>query len=295
MSDTSAIEKLPDIRRQELMSRHTTFKIGGPAEYYFVAKSKSDLVQAIAAARASRAPFLLIGRGSNLLIADAGINGLVISLETADLHRDSTRVMADAGVSLGRLATWTVEQGLSGAEFISGIPGSIGGSIRGNAGAWGGELKDIIVCVEVLNEAGQFQILTNSECQFSYRDSRFKHNQEIIISAIFQLKEGQTAAGQNLLKEYVLKRNATQDYSIPSAGSMFKNPAGQAAGKLIDDLGFKGRRIGDAMVSQKHANFIINTGHATAVQVVDLVTLIKQAVLDQHGIELETEVQFVGF
>jgi UDP-N-acetylmuramate dehydrogenase len=295
MNNTSAIGKLAGIKRHEPMSLHTTFKIGGPAEYYFVANSKSDLVQAIEAARTDRVPYLIIGRGSNLLVADKGIAGLVISLENHNLHRDGTRVIADAGVSLGRLATWSVEQGLGGAEFISGIPGSIGGSIRGNAGAMGGELKDILVCVEILTEDGQFQILTNPECRFAYRDSRFKHNHEIILSAIFQLKAGVAATGQALLKEYALKRNASQDYSIPSAGCMFKNPAGQSAGKLIDDLGLKGHRIGDAMVSPTHANFIVNVGQATAVQVVELVALIKKSVRDSNNIDLETEVQFIGF
>ncbi|MFA6197869.1 MAG: UDP-N-acetylmuramate dehydrogenase [Patescibacteria group bacterium] len=295
MSDTSAIEKLPGIKKHELMSRHTTFKIGGPADYYFVARSKPDIVQAISSARSSQLPYLVIGHGSNLLVSDAGIRGLVIRIENDGISRAGSRVTADAGVSLGRLALWTVEQGLTGAEFISGIPGSIGGSIRGNAGAMGGELKDIVVCVEALDEAGQFRILANSECQFAYRDSRFKHNSEIIISAVFQLAAGQPAVGLARLKEYALKRSATQDYSIPSAGCMFKNPAGQSAGKLIDDLGFKGRRVGDAMVSPTHANFITNVGHATAAQVVELVALIKQSVLEKHGIELGTEVQFIGF
>lgn len=288
-------EHLPGIVRDEPLAKHTTFKIGGPADYFISVKTKDQMVEAILAAREAAQSCFILGKGSNLLVADAGIRGLVISVETNGLQREGDRVTADAGVSMGRLGTWTVSQGLRGAEFTSGIPGSIGGSIRGNAGAMGGELKDIIICVEALDESGQRRLLVNRECQFGYRDSIFKHSNLVVLSAMFQLREGGVEEGQALLKEYWQKRNATQDYSIPSAGCMFKNPEGLSAGKLIDDLGLKGFQIGDAKVSPMHANFITNVGEATASQARELIETIRLKVRERYQLELETEVQLVGF
>ena len=288
-------KKLPGVKRNELMSRHTTYRIGGPADYFYTAKTTNDLVSAITLARQHQLPVFVLGKGSNILVADAGLRGLVIHVDTSERTRNGDRVMVSAGLSLGALVQWTIEQGLVGLEFASGIPGTVGGAIRGNAGAFGSETKDVIESIEILTDSLERRVLPNADCRFGYRDSLIKHTHDIVLSATLHLHEGNRDDSRALVKEYMDQRASKQDYSIPSAGSVFKNPPGNFAAKMVDELGLKGTRIGDAQISPTHANFIVNVCQAKANDVLQLISLVKEKVKAKYTVELETEIQLVGF
>ncbi|MBU0706871.1 UDP-N-acetylmuramate dehydrogenase [Patescibacteria group bacterium] len=288
-------EKFPGVITQEPLSKHTTFKIGGPAEFFYKSKTTDDLIKAIKTARELDLPILLLGKGSNILVSDDGIKGLVICLETEGIEREGSKVIVEAGLLLGRLVDWTINNSLAGLEFASGIPGSVGGGIRGNAGAFGFELKDSLESVEALTPDNRRITLTKDECKFGYRDSIFKHTDDIVLTATFNLQQGDKEKSQALVKKYALHRASRQDYSIPSAGCTFKNIPDQPIGKMVEDLGLKGKRIGGAMISETHGNFIVNKGQAKAQDVVDLINLVKEKVKVKYQIDLETEIQLVGF
>ncbi|MFA5106942.1 MAG: UDP-N-acetylmuramate dehydrogenase [Patescibacteria group bacterium] len=288
-------KKLPGVKRGEVMSRHTTYRIGGPADYFYTAKTTNDLISAITLARQHQLPVFLLGKGSNILVADAGVRGLVIQVETNECTRNGDRVTVAAGYSLGALVQWTIEQGLAGLEFASGIPGSVGGAVRGNAGAFGSETKDVIESIEILTSSSERRVLSKTDCQFGYRDSLIKHTPDIVLSATFHLHDGNRDDSRALVKKYMDQRTSKQDYSIPSAGSVFKNPPGNFAAKMIDELGLKGMRIGDAQISLTHANFIVNVGQAKANDVLQLISSVKEKVKAKYTVELETEIQLVGF
>ncbi|MDD5566859.1 MAG: UDP-N-acetylmuramate dehydrogenase [Patescibacteria group bacterium] len=288
-------QKLTGVIENEPMSRHTTYRIGGPAEFFYRTKTTDDLVKAIIVARQLQLPLFILGRGSNILVADKGIKGLVISVETTERTKNNNLVTVAAGAGLGEFVIWTINQGLAGIEFASGIPGTIGGAIRGNAGAFGSEMKDFVESIEVLTAGNVRKILPKSECAFGYRESVFKHSDDIILTSTFKLRPGNKAESLALVDKYMKQRTAKQDYSIPSAGCVFINPLGNPAARLIDELGLKGARIGDAQISSTHANFIINAGQAKASEVVKLIALIKEKVKEKYGIELREEIQLVGF
>jgi UDP-N-acetylmuramate dehydrogenase len=295
MNKTPSIESLPGILVQEPLSRYTTFRVGGPAKWLFTASTTEEIIQAVELAKQNQLPYFVLGNGSNLVFADTGFDGLVIKINTRTIERDNLAVNADAGVAVGRLAIWAASEDLAGLEFASGIPGSVGGAIRGNAGCFGSDFQSLVIEVTALTSDGHIQVWSNNDCKFAYRESAFKHNDQIILRARLGLAPGNRQSSETSMTEKTKWRMAHQEYALPSAGSMFKNPPEKSAGQLIEDVGFKGRVIGHVMASTKHANFIVNTGGATATEVFEYVQTVKQAVKDRFGIELVTEVQFVGF
>ncbi len=307
-----------EIKRDEPLAQYTTYKIGGPAKYFFVAKNNDDLVQIIDLAKRFKIPHYILAGGSNLLISDEGYHGLIILNKTNEIvFKNNGRVVADAGVNLFELVNQTAAKGLSGLEKLAGIPGSVGGAIRGNAGAYQSEICDYLIGVEVMRGSKQF-ILDKDKCEFKYRDSIFKHKGDLIISGEWELVKGSKVESKKLIEEILEKRKDGQPLECPSAGCIFQNIIIDSsnldiieqienlpkeyleykklpAAWLIDQAGLKGKQIGDAQISEKHANFIINKGQATADEVVQLISLIKMKVRDEMGLQLLEEISYLGF
>ncbi len=288
-------KKLPEVKEGELLSKYTTFKIGGPAKYFYPAQNNEQLIEAVKIAQEIKLPYLILSGGSNILISDRGFDGLVIKAQNSGLKVQNDEIEVDSGVMLNKLVGECTKNGLSGLEWAAGVPGTVGGAIRGNAGAKEGEMKDIVEWVEVLHEGSQIR-LKNRDCQFKYRHSLFKNNNDyLIVSAGLKLKSADKDAIQKKVNEFINQRQESQPYDFPSAGCIFKNPEGDSAGRLIDQAGLKGKRIGDAQVSDKHANFIVNLGQAKAEHVVMLISLIKQKIRTDNNIQLEEEIGYIGF
>lgn len=292
------------VHLNEPMSRHTSFRIGGPADLYAVAAKAQELVELVSLAQEHDMPYLIIGQGTNILVADKGIRGLVIEnrLQIADckLQGDEATLHAESGALLSDLARESAQRGLAGLEWAVDIPGSVGGAIVGNAGAYGGYIADVLRGATVLSADGEVRCLTASELGFGYRTSRFKGQGaggkgqgEVILSAEFALHGDSVEVLEGRMAEYTRRREARQP-SEPSAGSVFKRTEQYPAGFLIEQAGLKGKRIGNAQVSPKHANFIVNLGAAKASDVKALIDLARERVLAEFGIELELEIELVG-
>lgn len=292
------IEKeLPSVRKNISLSDYSSFRIGGRAKYFFLANNEKDLVLAIKAAKKKRLPFFVLGGGSNLLISDKGFKGLVIKIQNTKYQILNTKIITEAGVSLSLLLNETIKRNLTGLEWAAGIPGTVGGAVNGNAGAFGKSMKDITKTVTVLEIPNKFKIkkYKNKECYFGYRDSLFKKKKDlIIVSAELQLKKGKKNEIKKKIEEYLEYKKRTQPLNYPSAGSVFKNPAGFSAGELIEKAGLKGKKIGNAKISEKHANFIVNLGNAKAEDVIKLIKLIKREVKNKFRVKLEEEIQYLG-
>lgn len=295
---------IPNLQENVSLAQYTTFKIGGPAKYFVIAESAQELVNAVKAANEAGEKWFVLGGGSDILISDAGFNGLVIKTQMRNIEFDEEagQVRAEAGLIMAGLIAQTVKRGMQGMEYAVGVPASVGGAVWANLGARGSEIADFVVEVTVMDEEGNVKTLSKEECDFSYRHSIFKDKQWIVLNVLLQLNKVEDESEQILLKERVRElndlRNATQDIKAQCAGCIFMNPTDQtdeAAAKLIDDLGLKGFSIGGAQVSERHANFIINTGEATADDVVQLISYIKQQVRDKKGIQLMEEVEYIGF
>ena len=294
----SKIERLlKRVQKNILLKNYTTFKIGGRAQYFFVAKNQKDLISAIKMAKKFNLPFFILGAGTNLLVSDKGYKGLVIKIQNSKIKIQKSEIKVDAGAMLGKLLNATVSVGLTGFEWAAGIPGTVGGAVLGNAGAFGKSMKDIVNEVEVFDaKTGKIKIFKNKDCKFGYRDSIFKHKKNLIIlSAILQLKKREKGKIKEKIKLFYLHRKKTQPLKFPSAGSIFKNPAGSFAGKLIEGCGLKGKKIGKAQISNTHANFIINLGGAGAKDVKKLINLAKKKVKNKFGVKLEEEIRYLGF
>ena len=289
-------ETLPGLTVQEgePMSRHCSFRIGGPAAAFARVTTESDAAALLALLRREGVPFAVIGRGSNLLVSDAGFPGAVICLSDNpdSLRREGDCVSAWAGVTLARLAAFARDQGLAGLEFAHGIPGSLGGGVLMNAGAYGGELKDVVVSVRYLDAEGALR--ETQEPGFAYRRSRFSGSGEIVLGATLRLRPDDPAAIGARMAELMEKRSASQPLDLPSAGSAFKRPATGYAAAMIDGAGCKGLTVGGAQVSEKHAGFVVNRGGATAADVCALMAEVQRRVLEKYGVELEPEVRFLG-
>jgi UDP-N-acetylmuramate dehydrogenase len=331
------------IRKNVKLAPYTTFKIGGPAKFFCEAKDEGEISEALRFARENKLPVFILGGGSNVLVSDKGFDGLVIKILNTQYSILNTRLECGAGCQLGTVVNESVKAGLTGLEWAAGIPGTVGGAMRGNAGAYGSMMGEIVENIKVLQISNlQFPvpdknpnvkipmskkiqnpksknifILSNKDCQFNYRDSIFKHNLNLIILSVeLKLKKGDKAKNRQKIKEILAARKEKQPMDFPSPGSFFKNPVvknkklirefeidtGQKikdnkipAPYLIERVGLKGKKIGGAMVSEKHANFIVNTGKATADNVATLVAIAKTRVRDKYGIQLEGEVQMVGF
>lgn len=282
---------------QEMMSKHTTFCVGGPAAFYLVPETMEEVPEAIRFAREKKLPFYLIGRGSNILVGDGGYDGVIIEigkgLEKIEFRPDGT-VEAQAGISLARMASRLADRGLTGFEFASGIPGTLGGAITMNAGAYGGEIKDCIKSATVLTESGDRLVLDKEKMELGYRSSIVQKEQYIVLSAIFSFEKGEPEQIKAQMKELNRKRREKQPLEYPSAGSTFKRPEGYFAGKLIEDAGLRGYRVGDAQVSEKHCGFVVNRGHATAAQIRQLMQDVQDTVKEKFQVDLEPEVRMIG-
>ena len=277
------------------MSRHTTFKVGGPADVLFLPESEEQLIQAIAIAKDAGIPCIVIGNGSNLVVRDGGIRGLVIALGEgmAAIVRSGDTITAWAGASLARVSAFAQASGLAGLEFASGIPGTLGGGCAMNAGAYGGQLSDVLIDARMLLDDA-VKTLTVEDMQMGYRTSLPLREGGIVISARFALTPDNPESIAKRMRELNARRREKQPLNRPSAGSTFKRPEGHFAGALIEQSGLKGYRVGGAQVSEKHAGFIVNAGGATAKDILTLIGIVQDEVLARFGVHLETEVRILG-
>ena len=279
----------------EPMSKHTTFKIGGNADVFVTPKDEDELVFTVSAARRAALPYFVTGNGSDLLVSDKGIEGAVICLDKMrGISVMENTVTVCAGQSVMSLCSFLQKRGLSGLEFAYGIPGTVGGAVYMNAGAYGGEIKDVTVSVRYLDKSGVITEIGKEDLCFSYRKSVFQENGGIILSATFLLDKDDPEKILERMNDYYSRRTSKQPLEYPSAGSVFRRPEGNFAGTLIEKSELKGVSVGGAAVSEKHAGFIVNTGGATSEDVRRLIEIIRQKVLADSGIELQTEVIFIG-
>ena len=285
------------IKENEPMRLHTTFKVGGNARYYLVPESFDDVKKALDFAKEKKLPHYIIGKGSNLLFSDDPYEGVVIEIGSGlnDITITGTMIEADAGVSLATLSKKAADESLAGLEFASGIPGTVGGAVVMNAGAYDGEIKNVLKEVKILSNNNEIITKKTEELDLSYRHSIFQNNSDIVLSATFELQQGNKEEIISKIKELNAKRKEKQPLEFPSAGSTFKRPEGYFAGKLIQDSGLRGFSVGGAQVSEKHCGFVVNTGDATAADIYELITKVRQIVLEKQGVELEPEVRLVGF
>ena len=283
-----------NIKKNEPMKNHTSFKIGGAADEFCTPASAEEVAELIRYAGNKNIPYFVIGNGSNILVSDKGIRGLVIKLsgEFSDHEVSGETIRAKSGALLSVLAKAAQKSGLSGMEFASGIPGSLGGAIYMNAGAYGGQMSDIVKSVTYLKD-GEIKKIED-DFGFGYRKSIFADIGAVILEAELKLKRADIAEITAKMEDYKTRRTEKQPLNLPSAGSVFKRPEGSFAGKLIEDAGLKGVRVGGAQVSELHAGFIVNTGNATADDVFELIKYIQKTVKERSGVELEPEVKLIG-
>ncbi|MFH1387254.1 MAG: UDP-N-acetylmuramate dehydrogenase [bacterium] len=281
--------------RNEPLKKHTSFRIGGPADYFCTPKNIDDLKAAILFAKEKALPIALIGAGTNLLCLDKGFAGLVIKMAGGlkEVKESEGRLVAGGGALLGQLIIAAANHGLAGLEFLAGIPGTIGGAVVMNAGAWGEDISRLIENVTTLDYKGKEKIFSKDALDFSYRHSLLQDKKNIVVSTTFKLKKSNKPAVMARLKEFTSKRKNRQPLGIPNAGSIFKNPPGTFAGKLLEDAGCKGLRVGDAGVSAKHANFIVNLGDAKSSDVLKLMTKMENLVYNKFKIKLEPEIKIM--
>lgn len=279
----------------EPMKNHTSFKIGGPADVFISPQTEEEVISAVDFLQKEGIDYIVTGNGSNLLVSDDGIRGCVLSLgkNFSRLNCIDDTIYASAGTLLSRIAALALENSLTGFEFASGIPGSLGGAIVMNAGAYGGEMKDVIVTTKYIDTDGTIKKCTRTEHEFLYRKSRFG-NGEIILSSSIKLQNGNQSDIKSVMNDLAARRKEKQPIDLPSAGSTFKRPDGYFAAKLIDDAGLRGYRTGDAMVSQKHCGFVVNMGNATFDDVTKLMAHIQDVVYQKFGVNLEPEVKIIG-
>ena len=308
------------VRENEPLKNHTTFQIGGPAKIYLEISDPKKIISALKIIKEAGLNYLLLGGGSNLLVSDSGYDGVVIKIKPREIEIDGEKVLVDAGYLLAGLIMKTLDAGLTGLEFEAGVPGTVGGAIKGNAGTYGEAMEQVVEKVDFINDDLTVQAFDKKQCGFKYRHSIFKERENwLIVSAELKLAKGDTQKSRALIEERIKYRLDTQPYGYPSAGCIFKNliyteeiakrlesldlklsPKFKEYQKIpaafvIENLGLKGKTIGKAQVAEKHANYIINLGGATADQVVQLISLVKQKVRDKTGIQLEEEVRYLGF
>ncbi len=281
----------------ESMSSHTTFRIGGPADYFLLPSCSSEVQGILSICREEGLPYFVLGNGSNLLVSDAGYRGVIIHLyrNFNEIKVEGTDIRASAGALLSGIAAAAKNASLTGFEFAGGIPGTIGGAVMMNAGAYGGEMKHVIKEVTVLTKEGEILALPVEELAFGYRTSVVKTAEYVVLEAVIHLEKGDMQAIGERMKELTEQRTSKQPLEYPSAGSTFKRPEGYFAGKLIMDTGLRGYRVGGAQVSEKHCGFVINAGGATAADVVQLMSDVNEKVKAKFGVSLEPEVRFLGF
>ena len=296
--DIKEIEKViskEKIYLNELMSKHTSFKIGGPAECLVKIQTAEELKEILELVSKQNIPLTIIGNGSNILVSDEGIKGLVLKIEIDKVEIDTEKayLKIGSGVKLGFIAQKCLKQQIAGFEFASGIPGTIGGAIRMNAGAHGKEMKDVVKTITYMDRNGQIHKIQNEEAQFEYRNSMFSHNEYIILEVEMQLEKGSSEEIQAKMTEYATYRKEKQPIEYPSAGSTFKRGTDFITAKLIDECGLKGYQIGGAQISEKHAGFIINKENATAEDVIKLMEYTKEQIYNKFGKVIEPEIEII--
>ncbi len=308
---------LPGLKKNILLKNYTTFKIGGPAEFFLIANRKEDVLRAVTLAKKLKLSIFVLGGGSNLLVSDKGVKGLVIKLKNNKIELLKNNIIsADAGVELGKLVEFSINHSLEGLEWAGGLPGSLGGAVRGNAGAFGGETKDSVLEVEALDDTFNLRKFNRKQCQFSYRNSIFKKKKWSVVSAKIKLEKGDEKKLREIVNSRIDYRKQKHPLDFPNAGSIFKNvdlnqfsenmkkelafvvkkdpfPVIPTA-YLISEAGLKGTKVGKAQVSEKHPNFIVNLGGAKAGDVIKLIGIVKKKIKNKYKIDLEIEVQFVG-
>lgn len=284
------------IFEQEPLSAHTTFRIGGPALFYMIPESAEEIREGIRFARERGLPFITIGRGSNMLFPDEGYRGVVMEIGSGMNQIEycgAGKIRAQAGALLSAIASEAARHSLTGFEFAGGIPGTLGGAVVMNAGAYGGEIKDCIVSARVMDSAGNESCLDREQLELGYRTSVIQSRGDLVLEAEFQFEMGDSGEIRDRMKELSAKRRDKQPLEFASAGSTFKRPEGHFAGKLIEDAGLRGYRIGDAQVSEKHCGFVVNRGHATAKEVLAVICDVQKKVLESSGVKLEPEVKII--
>ena len=283
-----------EIREREPLAAHTSFRVGGPARLMAFPRSVQEVRTALSAAREAGIPVRLLGAGTNVLAPDEGVDALVLCLKDAlrGIRRlDDTALEIMAGETLASAAVFAKKSGLAGLEFAHGIPGTVGGGVFMNAGAYGGELRQVVERVTVLHADGRLETFENADCAFGYRMSVFERLPGVIVSAVLRLTPGDPAEIETAMRELMERRRASQPLELPSAGSTFKRPEGHFAGALIQDAGLKGRGVGGARVSEKHAGFVVNTDHATAADIRATIAMVQEKVFEASGVRLEPEVR----
>ena len=285
-----------DIKTNEPMSKHTSFRVGGPARVFLTIHCEEILSKVLRALNDRKLPYFVLGNGSNLLVSDAGYEGVMVYLgeEFADIEVQGNRIKAGAAAFLGKVAREALKEELTGLEFAAGIPGSLGGGVVMNAGAYGGELSQVVTSVRAMNAVGNIILLEKNELLLGYRTSIFKLHPLVILEVTMELQKGNKEEIGGRMNEYTKARIEKQPLEYPSAGSTFKRPEGHFAGKLIMDAGLRGFCVGDAQVSEKHCGFVINKGNASASDIRKLMDEVSKKVKEQFGVELEPEVILLG-
>lgn len=280
----------------ESMSRHTTFRIGGPADYFTLPHNSNEIKEVISLCKGASIPYYILGNGSNLLVGDKGYRGVIIQIykNMSDIRVEETCIYAQAGALLSRVASEALAHSLGGFEFASGIPGTFGGAVMMNAGAYGGEMKHVLESAHVLTRDGKIETLSLEELKLGYRTSVVAANGCIVLESVIRLEKGDPHAIRSYMEELKNRRVTKQPLEFPSAGSTFKRPQGHFAGKLIQEAGLSGFQVGSAQVSHKHCGFVINKGGATAEQVVSLMEQVADKVATSSGVRLEPEVKRLG-
>ena len=284
------------IKKDEPMKSHTTFRIGGPAKYFIIPETKEEIKAVIECCKKADMPYYILGNGSNLLVSDKGYEGVVIQIfkNMNQISLEGEVITAQAGAILSSVANKALEAELTGFEFAAGIPGTLGGACVMNAGAYGGEMKDVLVNVLVLTQDGEFLTISKEELELGYRTSVIAKKNFIVLEASIRLEKGDKEAIKARMDELKVQRTTKQPLEYPSAGSTFKRPEGHFAGKLIQDAGLRGFQVGGAQVSEKHCGFVINKDQATAADVAELMRQVSLKVKEQFGVELEAEVKRLG-
>lgn len=284
-----------NIRQNEPMKNHTSFKVGGPADLLLMPQTKQEVGEALAICRETNIPLYIMGNGSNLLVRDGGVRGIILQTKALkQVNVEGETMMAEPGISLKDLADIALEEKLAGLEFASGIPGTLGGAVTMNAGAYDGEMKNIVESIEVITEDGSLKIIPLAACDFGYRKSVLQTFRWVLVGVNLALRKGDYNEIKGKILDLNTRRQNKQPLEFPSAGSTFRRPEGYFAGKLVQDAGFRGYCIGGAQVSEKHSGFVINKGDATAADILELIATIQAGVREQFGVELKTEVIVIG-
>lgn len=290
-----AIMAVENIKENEPMKNHTSFKVGGPADLFLMPQSRAELQAVLEICKESQKPLYIMGNGSNLIVRDKGYSGIIINTKALNqVETVGETLIAEPGISLKDLANVALKEKLTGLEFASGIPGSLGGAVTMNAGAYDGEMKGVITSITVISEDGSLKTIPADQCNFGYRSSILQQHHWVLVSVELSLKNGDYQQIVAKMLDLNNQRQSKQPLEYPSAGSTFRRPVGYYAGKLVQDAGFKGYAIGGAQVSEKHSGFVINKGGATAADILNLIGAIQAAVKEKFDVDLKTEVIVIG-